>query len=224
MKNRPSIWPKLKSFRNSYLALATVLAILLQFTASAQVDTLRVRQKINAYGYDYKNVAVDSSLKLPVDTFRLRVTDKGSIAYKDSCLYVWTGSRWRSIWCDGGGTTGGGGGGPTIAVEYGYSATNPYVDNSTAPTISNSATSNITSGADLSLTFAAAASGKYIVIKEPSTEPIKTKWFVEALNSGDIPDQAFRAAFVVAGFRYYVTRDAAGFVFDTSKPLQLLKN
>lgn len=126
MKNRPSIWPKLKSFRNSYLALATVLAILLQFTASAQVDTLRVRQKINAYGYDYKNVAVDSSFKIPSDTFRLRLADTGSVATRGGVFYIWHRSggilKWWPIQ---------GGGGSTVDVIQSHTSGSSVVAAST---------------------------------------------------------------------------------------------
>lgn len=111
--------------------------------------------------------------------------------------------------------------GAPITVTYGYSASDPYVDNSTAPTIGSSATTTITHNADLSISFPFAAVDKFLVFKVPSGESTKIHWFVTSLNNGDIPDAAFRAPFTVGSFTYYVTRDAAGFTFDYTQPVQL---
>lgn len=108
-----------------------------------------------------------------------------------------------------------------IVITYGYSSSDPYVDNSTAPTVSNSATTSIIHNADLSIAFPAAAVDKFLVFKVPSGESTKIHWFVTSLNNGDIPDAAFRAPFTVGSFTYYVTRDAAGFTFDYTQPVQL---
>lgn len=108
-----------------------------------------------------------------------------------------------------------------ITITFGYGASDPYVDNSTAPTISNSATTTITHNADLSINFSGAATDKFLVFKVPAGESTKITWFVTSLNNGTIPDLAFRAPFTVSGFTYYITRDAAGFAFDTSFPVQL---
>ena len=108
-----------------------------------------------------------------------------------------------------------------ITVTYAYSSTDPYIDNSTAPTAGTTATTTISHNADLSITFPFAAENKFLWFKVPSGESTKVTWFVEALNNGSIPDVAFRAAFTVGGFTYYVTRDPAGFAFNSSLPVQL---
>jgi hypothetical protein len=109
MKYRPSKWSKLLSFRNSYLALLTTLALLIQYSASAQVDTNRVRQQINAYGYSYKNIGIDSSLRIPRDTFRLKLSDTGSVATRGGVFYIWSRIngllKWYPIQGGGGGAT-----------------------------------------------------------------------------------------------------------------------
>lgn len=107
------------------------------------------------------------------------------------------------------------------AVTYGYSSTDPFVNNTTAPTIGNAATTTITNNADISISFPASAVDKFIVFKVPSTQSIKVTWYSTDLNNGTIPDAAFRAPFTVSGFTYYVTRDAAGFAFDYNVPIQL---
>lgn len=108
-----------------------------------------------------------------------------------------------------------------ITVTYVYSSTDPYIDNSTAPTAGTTATTTIVHNADLSIMFPFAAENKFLWFKVPSGESTKVTWFVSSLNNGSIPDVAFRAAFTVSGFTYYVTRDPAGFAFDSSLPIQL---
>jgi hypothetical protein len=108
-----------------------------------------------------------------------------------------------------------------ITVTYAYSSTDPYVDNSTAPTAGTTATTSISHNADLSITFPFAAENKFLWFKVPAAESTKVTWFVESLNNGTIPDVAFRAPFTVGGFTYYVTRDPAGFAFNSSLPVQL---
>lgn len=108
-----------------------------------------------------------------------------------------------------------------ITVTYAYSSTDPYIDNSTAPTAGTTATTSISHNADLSITFPFAAENKFLWFKVPSGESTKVIWFVESLNNGTIPDVAFRAPFTVGSFTYYVTRDPAGFAFNSSLPIQL---
>lgn len=106
-------------------------------------------------------------------------------------------------------------------ITYGYSASDPYVDNSTAPTVSNPAVISIAHNADLNLFYPAAAVDKFLIVKVPSGESVKNLWFVEAANNGSIPDPAWRAPFTVGGFTYYVTRNEAGFTFNYTLPVQL---
>jgi hypothetical protein len=108
MQKRPHERPKqVKAFRNNYLAaLILAAAFLLQLPAHAQVDTSKQRQSINAYGYAYKNVSVDSSFRVPRDTFKLRMADSGSIAWKNGRLWQWSGSKWDTIKASGGSGSG----------------------------------------------------------------------------------------------------------------------
>lgn len=93
--NRLLTGSRTKSFRDKYLALAMVLVtLLIGGSAFGQVDTTKQRQRINAYGYDYKNVAIDSSFRLPQDTFKLKVKDSGALAMKGGVIFVWTGIKW----------------------------------------------------------------------------------------------------------------------------------
>jgi hypothetical protein len=56
-----------------------------------QVDTTKQKMKIQAYGYDYKNLGADSSFRLPQDTFMLRKSgeDDGAIASISGVIYIW---------------------------------------------------------------------------------------------------------------------------------------
>jgi hypothetical protein len=90
---------QLSAFLNKYQAaiMVTVAALLLSLGASAQVDTTKPRQRINAHGYDYKNIAIDSSQRVPRDTFKLRRADSGSIAIVNKILYQWDGLKWIEV-------------------------------------------------------------------------------------------------------------------------------
>jgi hypothetical protein len=80
---------------------------------------------------------------------------------------------------------------------------------------SNSFTLNYTSAGNL----------QYLVLKEPSSQPVKTTWFNTILNNGNMPDSVFRSPIVIGAFRYYVSRipvvlDATTFsiLFDNGSP------
>ncbi len=109
---------------------------------------------------------------------------------------------------------------PAPTITYGYSASDPYVDNSTIPTISNSASITITSGANLSLSFPAGAVDKYMVIKIPVSQPTPTIWYSTSFNNGTIPDATFRTVFTIGSFKYVISRDGAGVAFDYTVPFQ----
>lgn len=83
----------MKSMRKLAFLLITLLAVI---SASAQVDTVKVRQVINAHGYLYKNGGFDSSITFPQDTFRLKSTWRG-IGFKDTLPYFWTGTTWAAF-------------------------------------------------------------------------------------------------------------------------------
>lgn len=110
------------AFRDNYLA-AALLMIALVFSGqlSAQVDTNKVRQNINAYGYSYKNIGIDSSLRIPRDTFKLRQADSGSIAFKNGRYWNWTGQYWDTLRAAIGGGAAGGADGNNYPTSLSYS-------------------------------------------------------------------------------------------------------
>ena len=63
---------------------------------------------------------------------------------------------------------------------------------------------------------------KYIIIKEPITEPLKTVWINTPIyNRGNIPDTVMRTSVVRGSFRYYVSR--VPFILDLSNSSITLK-
>jgi len=70
--------------------------------AGAQVDTTKTLLPVNTYGSRYKNFAIDSSARLPRDTFKLRVSDSGAIAWKNQRFWQWSGYRWDGLKTTGG--------------------------------------------------------------------------------------------------------------------------
>lgn len=120
------------------------------------------------------------------------------------------------------------GAGIPVSVTYGYnlsSGTDPYSTTSggtTAPTINNPVALSITHNANLSIPFPLAAVDQFLIVKEPSTEVAKTIWVVQTgVNEGVMGDTGWRVPFVVAGFRYYITFNPAGFTFAYPLPVQL---
>lgn len=99
MKNRPTNWPKqVRTFFDNYKAVTLLAAaILLSTFATAQVDTTKPIQQINAHGYSWKNATVDSSFGIPTDTFKLRSTWTNRLAIKNGVIYNWRGSYWAAI-------------------------------------------------------------------------------------------------------------------------------
>jgi hypothetical protein len=56
------------------------------------------------------------------------------------------------------------------------------------------------------LNFTSGATSRYLVVKEPVAEPVKTAWYNTALNNGTVPDSVFKAPVTIGSFRYYVSR------------------
>jgi len=71
--------------------------LLFPIIVSAQYDSTKNRQTINAYGFTYKNVAVTGSFLIPNDTPRLAVADSNAIATLNGRVFVYTGWRWNSF-------------------------------------------------------------------------------------------------------------------------------
>lgn len=108
----------------------------------------------------------------------------------------------------------------SVAISFGFFLEDPTVSITEDSIGALPNNISIASGANISMSIPQAnADGYWIVTKEPVSEPIKTKYFNTAFNQGDIPDAAYQAAIVSAGFRYYVTRNQ--FSVDYTQPLLL---
>lgn len=99
MKQRSNNWPKrVGTFLNNYRAVFFLAAaILLSSSAFSQVDTNKVVQYINAFGYRYKNIGIDSSFRIPADTFKLSFRDTAALAIKGKVLYRWDKTKWQPV-------------------------------------------------------------------------------------------------------------------------------
>lgn len=54
--------------------------------------------------------------------------------------------------------------------------------------------------------FSSNATGKFLAIREPISEPVKTAWNNTNFNNGTFPDSVFRAPVIIDGYRFYVSR------------------
>ena len=87
----------------------------------------------------------------------------------------------------------------------------PWANSGTFPT-----------GSAVSLPLTGFPTGKWVAIKVPLTESVKTNWFNTSFNYGTLPDSVFRSPITPStpnGFRYYLTRLATN--FDTTQPLTI---
>jgi hypothetical protein len=80
------------------------------------------------------------------------------------------------------------------------------------------------SGDDITADFRANADPMYLVMAEPSTEPLKTKWYGDINNNGNIGNvntDLFGPPVIIGGYRVYTTVYKT---FNTQVPLQFLVN
>lgn len=92
-----------------------------------------------------------------------------------------------------------------VTVKWGYFSSDP--GDATTVTLPQSVT--ITTGNDYTLPTRQVSTPSWVVIEEPSTEPMKTKWYNTALNQGTISStgtQSWLATVESGGKRYYKTR------------------
>lgn len=68
----------------------------------------------------------------------------------------------------------------------------------------------IDAGRDYSLDTSVIVYPSFVYIREPLTEPIKTRWVNTVLNRGNIPDQVWNIQ-IVDRYRLYSTREATSF-------------
>jgi hypothetical protein len=115
---------------------------------------------------------------------------------------------------------GGTSGASPTTISWGYFDTDPLaaVDTATMqfsllyPSGTNSFSLNFTNAANL----------KWLVLKEASTQPVKTSWINTIFNYGTMPDSVFRAPVVIGAFRYYVSREPV--VLDATYPVLKFDN
>lgn len=96
-----------------------------------------------------------------------------------------------------------------ITISWGFFTGDPG-DVSTA-TLNKSL--SINTGADYTIDTTSILEMGYFIVKEPATEPAKTRWYNTSINQGTLvpPDQIWIEAQVISGFRYYETRGAQAF-------------
>lgn len=93
--------------------------------------------------------------------------------------------------------------GTYIKVYFGYFDTQPIPANG----INYQFHQDIISGSvSYGLNFTESADNKWLSVREPISEPIKTEWRNTSFNYGIIPDQVWLDAVEIAGYRYYVSR------------------
>ncbi|MBK7885461.1 MAG: hypothetical protein IPJ81_17975 [Chitinophagaceae bacterium] len=89
------------SLKNKYLPLITIVGFLLSsLCAHAQFyDSTKLRQTVNAYGFDWKNGKFRGSLIVPTGTGLIKMANKdsGSIAYHNGIFYGNNGYEWNPL-------------------------------------------------------------------------------------------------------------------------------
>lgn len=66
------------------------------------------------------------------------------------------------------------------------------------------------------LNFTSEGDEKWLVVREPETEPVKDRWFNTMLNNGLIPDQVWESPVEIDGYRFYVSRKRVSVQRDMS--------
>jgi len=102
-----------------------------------------------------------------------------------------------------------------VPIYFGYTDTNPF-GSEDVPTLQFNI--QVLDNADkYILNFTNSANLKYIIIKEPSTAPLKTIWLNTPIyNEGEIPDTKMRSGVIIGDFRYYISRVPFALDIETS--------
>jgi hypothetical protein len=113
---------------------------------------------------------------------------------------------------------------PAVFTAYAnYFNTDPFVNFATGVDPLPWATSGVfPQGGSVSLPLTGFPINKWVAIKVPDTEPIKTNWYNTSFNYGTLPDSVFRSPITPStpnGFIYYLTRLKTN--FDISQPITL---
>lgn len=105
-----------------------------------------------------------------------------------------------------------------IIATFGYSITDPWINDTTAITIPNATTQSITHNANLQNFYPLAAQDTYILAKYPDTQNVKTL-YNNGTNpgvNGTLPGDEFRA-YTTGGFHWIVARVPRS--FDSTQPI-----
>lgn len=101
MNKRSLTGPRIKAFRDKYLAALIIAVLLFSINATAQQpDTVRTYQPINATpGYEWKGGKFSLQLTPPRNdtAYKLAVKDSGSITYFHGTHWKWTGNHWAAL-------------------------------------------------------------------------------------------------------------------------------
>lgn len=102
-----------------------------------------------------------------------------------------------------------------VPISFGYTDINPFGSES-VPALQFSI-QVLDNAEEYVLDFTNSANLKYLIIKEPSTAPLKTLWENTPIyNEGEIPDTKMRAGVIIGDFRYYVSRVPFALDIETS--------
>ena len=86
------------SLRNKYLPLIAIVGLLLfSLCSHAQYDSTKLRQIVNAYGFDWKNGKFRGSFIVPTDTTKMAVKDSAAIAYSHGKFWGNNGYGWSPL-------------------------------------------------------------------------------------------------------------------------------
>lgn len=108
----------------------------------------------------------------------------------------------------------------TFVGYLNYYSVNPYHDLSTGIDIVVWPISGtFFHNGPMSFSITTVPTGKWVAVKEPSTEPEKTTWYNTAFNNGTFGDSVFHAPVVSGGFRYYISRNPIA--LNTAQPLNI---
>ena len=93
----------------------------------------------------------------------------------------------------------------TYKIEWGFSLTDPF-DTVASLVLQYNQDVIINDFVYEDLEFTNEANEKYLILKEPSSLPVKTQWTNTAFNYGIFPDQVFLEPVVIGDSRYYISR------------------
>jgi hypothetical protein len=95
----------------------------------------------------------------------------------------------------------------------------PFLTESPFPDYpSYNTTVSLPEGRDILFPLTGLPAERYLVVRYPDTESVKTQWYHDIFNYGPIEDSVFREIFTNGGFSYIMTRNPV--TFDPGKTLK----